>query len=1050
MSSLRRPTSSLFVTAFLLFLAPAVASAQGFKLNAPLTRDTGGGVFSPRIDPSGAWVVYSAPQDSQVPRLFSARIDGTGGPLPLSSEGLTFAVVQLGRDGTVLFNDFRGDPTVYRVPIDGSRSPELVLSLEPGRGFAGFRLAPDGKHLVYSTYTDSNNGPFELFSVEVDLGKRPTLLVSPTSLSTFQLSPDGSRVVYDGGLELYSVPIDGSAASVKLSGPMAPGGHLASNFSLPPFRISPDGSRVVYLADQDVDERFEVYSVPIDGHSAPVKLNGALVTNGDVQRYDISLDGRRVVYRADQARNNQDELYSVPIDGSQAPVKLNGVFANADDVYEYQLSPDGARVVYAARSRRELYSAPIDGSLPEVKLDGPAPIPSIPFLFAAGGERVVYLGTTDTDLYSVPIAGAAGTRLTQTIAPALGPDYRFVVTPDGSRVVYLDELDSSRNFVLRTVPVDGQSQPATLAGPFGPLTYWFTLQVGADAAHALLLADLNRPGVNELFSAPLAGGDLVRLNGPLITRVVTGDVTSLELAPDGERCAFASYGTDNESSYGEVHSVPIRPHSRSVDLLDGVPSRSYSGRFVSEQRFSPDGSRVVYAFGENEGGFDLFSAPADGGLAPVRLNDPNTSSDGVGQFRISPDGRTVVFSSYQGYSSELYAAPIAGGPEVELSGDLPENAYVTCFEVTASGDRVVYAADQRTAGVYELFSVPIDGSSTPVVLGGAGTSGPPPEFQLTADGARVVYRIDQERDEVFELYVAPTDGSAPWMKIGVPLPDTGDVLAGFRLSPDGTRVVYRADARRDEVFELWSAPLDRSMRAMRLSDRLVAGGDVQAEFEISPDGARVVYRADQLGDELFELFSVPLDGSSPPVRLNPRLVAGGDVRSDDRDPRYGTQSPFLVSPDGQRVVYRADQYRDEVFELFSVPITGGRAIAVSGPLVAGGDVLEGFRITPDSTQVVYGADQDADQVFELYAAPLDRAQAAHNLNPPLVSGGDAAVISRYFGPAAPPLPVFAISADGSRVVYLADQDTDDVFELYLSYLERPEHLPLPADPPRNP
>src|SRR5262249_4586071 len=156
-----------------------------------------------------------------------------------------------------------------------------------------------------------------------------------------------------------------------------------------------------------------------------------------------------------------------------------------------------------------------------------------------------------------------------------------------------------------------------------------------------------------------------------------------------------------------------------------------------------------------------------------------------------------------------------------------------------------------------------DGSSTPVPLGG-GPSGPAPEFQITRDGSRVVYRTDQKRDGVFELFVAPTDGSAPWRRIGVPLPDTGDVVEGFRISPDSSRVVSRADARTDEVFELWSAPLSGLARTVRLNAPLVAGGDVQAEFEISSDSSRVVYRADQNEDEVFELFSVPLDGSAPP------------------------------------------------------------------------------------------------------------------------------------------------------------------------------------------
>ena len=81
-------------------------------------------------------------------------------------------------------------------------------------------------------------------------------------------------------------------------------------------------------------------------------------------------------------------------------------------------------------------------------------------------------------------------------------------------------------------------------------------------------------------------------------------------------------------------------------------------------------------------------------------------------------------------------------------------------------------------------------------------------------------------------------------------------------------------------------------------------------------------------------------GSVHAGRLNDPLVAGGEVES------------FLVSPDNQRVVYRADQSRDQTFELHSLPIAGGAVTTINGPLVPGGDVFD-FLISPDSGRVVY-------------------------------------------------------------------------------------------------
>jgi Tol biopolymer transport system component len=65
---------------------------------------------------------------------------------------------------------------------------------------------------------------------------------------------------------------------------------------------------------------------------------------------------------------------------------------------------------------------------------------------------------------------------------------------------------------------------------------------------------------------------------------------------------------------------------------------------------------------------------------------------------------------------------------------------------------------------------------------------------------------------------------------------------------------------------------------------------------------------------------------------------------------------------------------------------------------------------------LYLADQETDQVFELYSAPIGGGTPV-KLNGALASGGK---VKDSFKP----------SPDGSRVVYIADQQTDDQEELY--------------------
>ncbi|MEM6572969.1 MAG: hypothetical protein AAF736_01770, partial [Pseudomonadota bacterium] len=71
---------------------------------------------------------------------------------------------------------------------------------------------------------------------------------------------------------------------------------------------------------------------------------------------------------------------------------------------------------------------------------------------------------------------------------------------------------------------------------------------------------------------------------------------------------------------------------------------------------------------------------------------------------------------------------------------------------------------------------------------------------------------------------------------------------------------------------------------------------------------------------VLNLLSFPAFAQGGPVRLNGLLVEGGDIRSS------------TISPDGAAVVYVADQDIDEVFELYSVSIDGGVPVKLNEPL----------------------------------------------------------------------------------------------------------------------
>ncbi len=427
-------------------------------------------------------------------------------------------------------------------------------------------------------------------------------------------------------------------------------------------------------------------------------------------------------------------------------------------------------------------------------------------------------------------------------------------------------------------------------------------------------------------------------------------------------------------------------------------------------------------------------------------------------FRISPDSSRVVYLADQETDEvfELWSVPITGGEAIKLNAPLPAGGQVSGsnsevdhpFLISPDNRRVVYLADQETHNVFELWSVPLTGGKptklNTTLAGGKGdVRGPdeelPHPFLISADSQHVVYVADQDVDEVFELYSVPITGGAV-TKLNPSLAKgrggvQGDIQAGpehpFLISPDSQRVVYVADQDVDELYELYSVPITGG-EAIQLSRNRAAGpgdvhGGIARPFRISPDSQRVVYVADLDVDEVIELYSVPISGG-PVSKLNSTLAGGrGDVQGVDP-----AAEAFLVSPDSQYVVYLADQDIDEVTELYSVPISGGKPTKLNPPLAGGrGDVrgagkkvAHPFRISPDSRRVVYIADQETDEAFELWSVAINGGPVS-KLNPPMAGGkGDIR------GPSRDMINPFRISPDSRRVVYIADQESDSTFELF--------------------
>ena len=253
----------------------------------------------------------------------------------------------------------------------------------------------------------------------------------------------------------------------------------------------------------------------------------------------------------------------------------------------------------------------------------------------------------------------------------------------------------------------------------------------------------------------------------------------------------------------------------------------------------------------------------------------------------------------------------------------------------------------------------------------------------------------------------------------------------FRISDDGQWIVYVADQLTNNRNELFAGPLDGSTSAVRISAPLGAGGNVQEDFQLDPVRPRVVYRADQFVNETYELFSVALDGSEPALALNGPLGEGDDV-----------STGFVVGPDGTRVLFRVGSDVDEEFELHGATLgIAHGAVKLSGDLAADRTVLETLHFSSNGALALFAADLEVDERFELWAVPSGGGSKLQRIHEPFVPGGDVVRPDRYI-PWEYGLPAFEPVPGRAIVVYLADQDDDEAIELYLGRLASPRAAPV--------
>ena len=258
-------------------------------------------------------------------------------------------------------------------------------------------LSPDGRAMAYAA---GSNGSMRITIRSLPDGAPHQVAQDVSGNQRWpRWSPDGSRIAFQSGAVIYSVPALGGRADALVEG--------TTRAPALGFDWAPDGTRMAYVLDG------AVWTRPVDGSSAPARV----VEDNQAHSVAWSPDGRWLAY----VSGNPDFVFSETLLGNVAPSRL-------------MLVPAGGGTPVALTDGRGLALSPawVDAE-------------TLMLIQGRGGIR---------DVYRLRITGrgqAAGdpVRMTTGLDP-----HGIVLTADRKAVVYA-VLSHSSNVWSMALPLKG-------------------------------------------------------------------------------------------------------------------------------------------------------------------------------------------------------------------------------------------------------------------------------------------------------------------------------------------------------------------------------------------------------------------------------------------------------------------------------------------------------------------------------------------------------------------------------------------------------------------
>lgn len=526
-----------------------------------------------------------------------------------------------------------------------------------------------------------------------------------------------------------------------------------------------------------------------------------------------------------------------------------------------------------------------------------------------------------------------------------------------------------------------------------------------------------RAQLRELHSAKMDGSDDKVLMGATTENPV-GGVTNFLLTPDQKTIV----------AIGDIGSIDNEFNLYAINVVTGAKIKLNGtmvlGGDVRDFVISPDSSEVVFRMDKDtDEAIDLYAVKIDG--TNLRKLNASVSAGKAVQtgYTISPDGNWVSFRDNQNRptSYDLYVTSLKTGERANLSSTATNGMYESLW--SPDSKQILFRADPDLATCWGLYNYDVTAKTTNIVSNTCDSNVKDTySYTWSPDSSKIAFS-NTTTSARFDLFIANRDGSNKVQLMTAAANFTGANPVykdnAIMISPDNQYVVFQgeikgtANANSSAMrLNLYSVKSDGSGAPVLLHS--VAGNTAARDFpiiRISPTSDRVAFAVDLDTDAKYEMFLSAIDGSTQ-LKISPAIPNPlGSVY-------VANAYQYFFDWAKDTVAMIIDENIDSVGTIYlgSLKLTASAAKNITLPLQLSGDVVN-VTASKNKQKVFFRANPDADAEMHLYVADANGSNM-RRLSNNYVSGGG---VMRSYTP----------TADGSKVVYISDQETPGQEELYI-------------------